>query len=485
MQVNQIIFPSYTQRLLVEHLRQKYNVQGTGEPIAGSFQAFVDALMEIVAGALEAEQVHLLHTVGMLLDRDQERFESTFAERSEVLDTYLEGLSLGDETDTRSPRQLADELSSTLRVSLRLNGEQQRSLREDPESLREEILDQIDAQLTNRAITRLIGSVERRLEESLNLNNNELANEDWDTIYDQVLGAIRETYARRKERYLGKDFRDSDGLIRRDLENALSKVNGNLSTNAVYQLLGLLPQGTRAAFDKKTHRRVYTRTTRFSYTYMAAHLLDNRDPEEVTRDVLEHLEHAMQFLHRTWGAIEFSRIAANRPSELDETTQNGLREVYGEQVYDTLLKTPLQDFNPEQREIALQELGRQALTEIYRQLLLSVITELWVDYLTQMEALRVSIGLEAYAQRDPLVQYKNRAYALFQELLGNMRLNMVNRMFTYRPRDMAAVQTNVQRADTADEEEFAEPTAVTEQVSANQTPEPDQSKGKRRRRRRR
>ena len=66
----------------------------------------------------------------------------------------------------------------------------------------------------------------------------------------------------------------------------------------------------------------------------------------------------------------------------------------------------------------MDELGRRCLTEVYRQLLLGVITELWVDYLTQMEALRVSIGLEAYGQRDPLVQYKSKAFELFQICSG-------------------------------------------------------------------
>jgi preprotein translocase subunit SecA len=52
------------------------------------------------------------------------------------------------------------------------------------------------------------------------------------------------------------------------------------------------------------------------------------------------------------------------------------------------------------------------LNEVKRQLLLSAITELWVEYLTKVEGLRVSIGLEAYAQRDPLVQYKGQASEL-------------------------------------------------------------------------
>jgi preprotein translocase subunit SecA len=124
---------------------------------------------------------------------------------------------------------------------------------------------------------------------------------------------------------------------------------------------------------------------------------------------------------------------------------------------------PLQELSGEERAAVLDELGRQALTEVYRQLLLGVISELWVEYLTNMEALRVSIGLEAYAQRDPLVQYKNRAFTMFRELLDNMRTGVVTRMFTFRPRDLSSIQTTVStlRAETP------EPAAIAEGMAAN------------------
>jgi preprotein translocase subunit SecA len=109
----------------------------------------------------------------------------------------------------------------------------------------------------------------------------------------------------------------------------------------------------------------------------------------------------------------------------------------------------------------MDELGRRALTEVYRQLLLGVITELWVDYLTQMEALRVSIGLEAYGQRDPLVEYKKKAFELFQNLLKDMRSGVISRMFTYRPRVMSSVQSEMRRPATVEEFE-AETNAVIE-----------------------
>ena len=59
---------------------------------------------------------------------------------------------------------------------------------------------------------------------------------------------------------------------------------------------------------------------------------------------------------------------------------------------------------------------------IYRHILLKSISDLWIEHLTRMEALRVSIRMEAYAQRDPLVQYKRYSTDTFKELLANIRL---------------------------------------------------------------
>jgi preprotein translocase subunit SecA len=50
-----------------------------------------------------------------------------------------------------------------------------------------------------------------------------------------------------------------------------------------------------------------------------------------------------------------------------------------------------------------------------------------------MEALRISIRLEAYAQRDPLVEYKSQAFKMFQDLFADMRSSLVNRMFVFQP----------------------------------------------------
>ena len=53
--------------------------------------------------------------------------------------------------------------------------------------------------------------------------------------------------------------------------------------------------------------------------------------------------------------------------------------------------------------------------------MLRVIDYLWTRHLTTMEGLRHSIGLQAYGQKDPLVQYKVKAYELFDDLKAEIR----------------------------------------------------------------
>jgi preprotein translocase subunit SecA len=476
LQVNNTYFPSYTLRILLEEIN--------GEKTGLNTREAVDKLVQVAKESLNAEETHILHTVHTLLDQAQERLKTQISERLEAVDAFFDGLSMeDDEGEPRSTRQIVEELAATARINIRLSPELQRGLQNADKQAIDEIRDSVQAQveeaLTSQSITRLIGSIERRLEESLELQPEAQSAGDWDEIADKILDAIEQHYDRRRERLFG-----SAGQVITDLENALSRANGFLSNNALIQLLMLLPQGARATFDKKTHRRVFQRTTRLTYIYYAAQLLERREPSEITHDVLDHLENARKIIQQAWGATEWARIANSPISDLDETTQKGLQSVFGEDSFQQAYNKPLFSLENDLRDRVIQELGRQAITEIYRQLLLQVITELWVDYLTQMEALRISIGLEAYAQRDPLVQYKNRAYELFQNLLQDMRTGVVTRMFIYRPRDMSAVQTTVKRADESLPDQAEE--AKEEEPQAAETVkkvEPgNQGKKKRRRR---
>ena len=430
--------------------------------------------MDIAERAIKSEEHHLLATVNTLLNTTQDRLEAQLGERLELLDTFFDGISMADETDTRRPADLANELSSLIHLPLRLSNEQQRALREDPDEIYDELQEIVEDFLSNQAVTRLIGSIERRLEESLEIDTNELAGEDWDKIADTILNAIEVIYARRIERYLG-----DQGLISRDIDTNLAKIDGPIIRPHLIHLLMLLPQGARATFDRKTHRRVWQRTTRLTYVYAAAQNIENREPEEITEEVLDHLEDALGTMRKAWGVVELNRLAPGSIAEFDENIRQNLADIMGERHYDEIANRPIASLDQEDLNELLDELGRRALTIIYRQLLLSVITELWVEYLTQMEALRVSIGLEAYAQRDPLVQYKSRAYELFQNLLSDMRTGVVTRMFTFRPREGSSAQMNANRLDESfiseDGSDMVEETLETSDVIAETNDQNDES----------
>ena len=126
-----------------------------------------------------------------------------------------------------------------------------------------------------------------------------------------------------------------------------------------------------------------------------------------------------------------------------------LKDALGEDVFEEVADKPVEELDENQREIVESVLGWWRQNEVYRQLVLSAISELWVDYLTRVEALRVSIGLEAYAQRDPLVQYKGRASEMFGELLAEIRAAVISRMFTLRPRQANAASSTTTGGQTS------------------------------------
>jgi len=69
------------------------------------------------------------------------------------------------------------------------------------------------------------------------------------------------------------------------------------------------------------------------------------------------------------------------------------------------------------------------LTAVERYIVLDSVDRLWQEHLYGMDSLRNSIGLRAYGQRDPLVEYKAEAYKVFQELMVNIKSEICHNIF--------------------------------------------------------
>jgi preprotein translocase subunit SecA len=76
----------------------------------------------------------------------------------------------------------------------------------------------------------------------------------------------------------------------------------------------------------------------------------------------------------------------------------------------------------EEREKAIEP---EQMRYVERRMMLGAIDRQWVEYLTAMDELRQAINLQAYAQRDPLVEFKRRSFDMFDELKGNIMHDIV------------------------------------------------------------
>jgi len=71
----------------------------------------------------------------------------------------------------------------------------------------------------------------------------------------------------------------------------------------------------------------------------------------------------------------------------------------------------------------------EAITYLERSIVLNAIDRLWQEHLYAMDGLRASIGLRAHGQKDPLIEYKQEGYEMFEELMGNIKTEIVHNLF--------------------------------------------------------
>jgi preprotein translocase subunit SecA len=95
-----------------------------------------------------------------------------------------------------------------------------------------------------------------------------------------------------------------------------------------------------------------------------------------------------------------------------------------------------------------EEIGSEQMREIERVILLRVIDQKWMDHIDNMEQMRQGIGLRAYGQRDPLVEYQFIGYEMFEEMSANIQEETIRALY------------NVKVAYKPERERVAEPIAT-------------------------
>ena len=116
-----------------------------------------------------------------------------------------------------------------------------------------------------------------------------------------------------------------------------------------------------------------------------------------------------------------------QPEEFEALGKDGLTEK---------ILNAAKEFYRKKEEI----LGSELMGRLERYAVLSVIDHKWKEHLREMDDLKEGIGLRAYGQKDPLVEYKSEAFKLFVSLLDQIRNDVVSFCFKFFPQAPEEVQ---------------------------------------------
>ncbi len=119
-----------------------------------------------------------------------------------------------------------------------------------------------------------------------------------------------------------------------------------------------------------------------------------------------------------------------QPNQLEEITIAEIKAFLHEQVriaYDM-------------KEAQVDQVQPGLMRQAERFFILQRIDTLWREHLQQMDALRESVGLRGYGQKDPLIEYKSEGYELFLDMMVNIRRDVVYSLFMFQPQPQPVVQ---------------------------------------------
>ena len=121
-----------------------------------------------------------------------------------------------------------------------------------------------------------------------------------------------------------------------------------------------------------------------------------------------------------------------------------------------------------------KQLTPELLRQVEKWVCLSVIDNLWMDHLDAVDDLREGIGLRGYGQLDPLVEYKNEAYSMFESLVAGVDSEIAHRIFKVQvqlaPDQIQAIQnqqTVIQKSAKIAQEKQKKTSSNSSKLSRN------------------
>ena len=190
--------------------------------------------------------------------------------------------------------------------------------------------------------------------------------------------------------------------------------------------------------------------------------IDQYAPEEELPENWD-LEGLQRQLKKIFGIeFKFELEEGEEPKSIHDTIFEQVLKEY-ERRHELLAEELKKQYDQQVKEgihlppVDFKKLARKRIHDLELMVILRAVDEKWIDHLYEMDYLRDSVRLRAFGQRDPLLEYKQEAFELFQNLIQSIELNVVQSLFRitdpeYRKKRHIAIKTGSQ---TQEEDPFA------------------------------
>ncbi|MDK2981921.1 MAG: preprotein translocase subunit SecA [Chloroflexota bacterium] len=412
--------PSYTLSLI--HAILEESISDLQDPAAVE-----QGLLDLAERAIQAESRHVRNQTSAFIQRTADSFTTQIEERLDLLDIFVEN---NQELFESSPKEYFTQLQNQVHLKLNLDSGTTQAMKEDPDEIPTILRTLVEETLLKIVLGRMIMTIERRVNSRLTADLDQLATLDWPSIEDRLLSAVDQNFQDRLEQ-----LHKPESQIQQNIQVQLRKQQEAGKGFNLDELATGISVGTQAAIDPRTRQKINKRVALLNYIYLAALELENEDPEVISANILAHLERTQVKMQHVWGKMEIQRVSENIEwfKDLPQDYRANLAPFMEEGSEEVLNSKPLKTLLEENNPILISTFGRYVQQTIYRHILLRAISDLWIEQLTRMEALRISIGMEAYAQLDPLVQYKSKSTDAFKDLFADIRMGVISRMFRLQP----------------------------------------------------
>ena len=275
----------------------------------------------------------------------------------------------------------------------------------------------------------------------------------------KIIGTERHESRRIDNQLRGRSGRQGDpgeSIFYIGLDDDLMKLFGGDTVSRVYNALGAdenmpiqfkpISKAVESAQKKVESRNFSIRKHVLSYDDVMntqreliytqrREVLDGEDVSESIQNMIRESCNLIVDTYRT----EIDNKTVNKESLLLET-QNSLNikelDTLNKDKYtaDELLEE-LQNKALEAYKAKEEEIGTDAFKELQRIVLLKVVDEKWMDHIDDMDELKNGIGLRAYGQKDPVIQYKIDGSDMFEEMINAIKLDVTKIIMCVKKRE--------------------------------------------------